>query len=153
MSYKVEVKELKPQPMVSVRGSCRVAEIGPILKEILLEVFYYLDKGGVKPSGPPFTRYHHYDGTNCEIEAGFPVPEPQEGEGRIEPGELPGGSAAATIHVGPYEMLPDAHDALDAWMNENGRRSRGPQWECYITDPGKEPDPWKRETELLWPID
>jgi effector-binding domain-containing protein len=153
MSYKIEVKELNPQPMVSVRTKCRVAEIGPVLKKILLEAFHYLDKRGVKASGPPFTRYHSYDGTNCEIEAGFPVAEAQQGEGRIEAGELPGGAVASTVHVGPYEMLPDAHDAIDAWMSENGKKSRGPQWERYLTDPGGEPDPWKRETELLWPID
>lgn len=153
MSYEVEVKELEPQPMMSIRTRCRVAEIGAVLREALIDVFRYLDKRGIRPNGPPFTRYHSYDGSYCEIEAGFPVPRAEEGEGKIEAGELPGGAAASTVHVGPYEMLPDAHDAIDAWMSKNGKKSRGPQWECYLTDPGKEPDPWKRQTELLWPIE
>ena len=97
MSYEIEVKELKPQPMLSIRKKCKVAEIGPTLKEILPKVFYHLDKNGVKPSGPPFTRYHSYDGTNCEIEAGFPVPKPQPGQGQIAAGELPGGPLASTV--------------------------------------------------------
>jgi len=153
MAYEIELKELKPQPMVSIRTSCKVAEIGPVLAELLPEVFYYLDKRGVRPAGPPFTRYHSYDGTNCEIEAGMPVAEPQPGEGRITAGELPGGTVAVTVHVGPYEELPVAHDAIDAWLKENGKKSRGPQWESYVTDPGKEPDPHKRQTELLWPVE
>ena len=153
MAYEIVLKEIEPQAMVSIRTSCKVGEIGPVLAEILPEVFYYLDKRGVRPCGPPFTRYHSYDGTKCEIEAGMPVAEPQPGEGRITAGELPGGTVAATVHVGPYEELPGAHDALDAWLKENGKKSRGPQWESYITDPGKEPDPHKRQTELLWPVE
>lgn len=153
MSYEITVKELKPQPILSIRTKCRVAEIGPVLKEILPEVFSYLDKRGVRPSGPPFTRYHSYDGTQCELEAGFPVAELQSGEGNITAGELPGGAIASTVHVGPYEQLPNAHDAIDAWIHENKKNSRGPQWESYVTDPGREPDPFKRETELLWPIE
>ena len=153
MAYEVELKDLKPQPMVSIRTSCKVAEIGPVLGEILPEVFHYLDKRGVRPAGPPFTRYHSFDGTNCEIEAGMPVAEPQPDEGRITAGELPGGPTATTVHVGPYEDLPSAHDALDAWLKANGKKSRGPQWESYVTDPGEEPDPQKRQTELLWPVE
>ena len=38
-------------------------------------------------------------------------------------------------------------------MKKNGRQSRGAQWESYWTDPGEEPDPFKRKTELLWPIE
>jgi effector-binding domain-containing protein len=153
MAYEIELKELNPQPMMSIRTSCRVAEIGPVLAEILPEVFYYLDKLGVRPAGPPFTRYHSFDGTLCEIEAGMPVSEPQQSEGRVVAGELPGGAVAATVHVGPYEDLPAAHDAIDAWIKENGKKSRGPQWESYLTDPGEEPDPQKRETELMWPVE
>jgi effector-binding domain-containing protein len=153
MAYDIELKELDPQPMVSIRTTCRVAEIGPVLKEILPEVFYYLDKLGVRPSGPPFTRYHSFDGTACEIEAGFPVAEPMTGQGRVVAGELPGGTVASAVHVGPYEDLPRAHDAIDVWIREQGKKSRGPQWETYWTDPGQEPDPRKRKTELLWPVE
>ncbi len=153
MQDNMEDKELGPQPILSVRTKCKVAEIGPVLKEILPEVFYHLDKRGVRPNGPPFTRYHSYDGTDCEIEAGFPVADPQPAEGRITAGELPGGEVASTVHLGPYEMLPQAHDALDDWIKQAGKKSRGSQWEMYWTDPGEEPDPWKRKTELVWPIE
>lgn len=153
MKYKIEVKEMEPQAIMSIRVRCKVAEIGPALQEILPEVFYHLDKCGVRPVGPPFTRYHSFDGIDCEIEGGFAVAEPQREEGRITAGELPGGEVVSTIHVGPYEMLPQAHDALDEWMRANGRKSRSPQWEVYWTDPGQEADPWKRRTELVWPIE
>ena len=59
---------------------------------------------------------------------------------------------ATTVHMGPYDRLPDAHDALHVWLRENARDSAGPQWEVYWTDPGLEPDPSKWKTELMWPI-
>lgn len=152
MEYEIELQEIEPQPVVSIRTTCKPAEIGPILGEILPEVFVYLDRNGIRPVGPPFTRYHGYTEENVDLEGGFPVAKPQPGAGRIESGELPGGTVARTIHLGAYEKLPEAHDALHRWIKEAGKEPVGPQWECYVTDPGKEPDPAKRKTELLWPV-
>jgi len=152
MSYEVTVKKLDPQPVVSIRTTCHAAEIGATLSEILPEVFSYLRKQGLYPSGPPFTRYHGFSETQVDIEGGMPVAAAVSGEGRIEGGELPGGEAATTVHMGPYEKLPEAHDALHLWMREEKKEPAGPQWEYYWTDPGKEPDASKRKTELVWPI-
>lgn len=152
MSYEIELQDVEPQPVLSIKTKCKIAEIGPIINQILPEVYTYLETHGVKPIGPPFTRYHGMVDDDVELECGFPVAESQPGEGRIELGELPGGTVARTMHVGPYEDLPKAHDALDSWIKETGKESAGLQWERYWTDPGKEPDPAKQETELLWPV-
>jgi effector-binding domain-containing protein len=152
MPYEITVKELAPQPMVSIRTTCHAAVIGSTLAEILPEVFRYIRENDVYPCGPPFTRYHGFSDTEVDIEGGMPVKTPLPGKARIRAGELPGGRVATTIHIGPYERLPEAHDALHAWMREQEVEPAGPQWECYISDPGKEPDPNKRQTELVWPI-
>lgn len=152
MSYDIEEKEVEPQPMVSIRATCRAAEIGPTLQEILPEVHAYVMRKGVEPSGPPFTRFHSYDNGYADIESGLPVASPIEGEGRIIAGELPGGIVVSTIHTGPYGKLPEAHDALHTWMRERNKVSAGAQWEYYITNPGEEQDSSKFQTELVWPI-
>lgn len=152
MSYEVVVKEVNAQPIVSIRIKCHVAMIGSELAEILPEVFRYLRENDVWPSGPPFTRYHGFSEAEVDIEGGMPVPAPLAGSGRIAAGELPGGKVATTIHTGPYEKLPEAHDALHAWMKDQQIDPAGAQWEYYLTDPGKEPDPSKRQTELVLPI-
>jgi effector-binding domain-containing protein len=152
MSYEIIVKEVDAQPIVSIRTRCHAAVIGSTLAEILPEVFSYLRENDVWPSGPPFTRYHGFTETEVEIEGGMPVASPLAGAGRIVAGELPGGRVATTIHTGPYEKLPEAHDALHIWMREKKVDPAGAQWEHYLTDPGKEPDPHKRQTELVWPI-
>lgn len=152
MAYEIVVKELEPQPIVSIRTRCHAAEIGATLAAILPEVWAYLRKQNVYPIGPPFTRYHGYTENQVDIEGGMPVARALPGEGRVVAGELPGGTVATTVHLGPYEKLPEAHDALHLWIKENAKETAGPQWELYWTDPGKEPDPAKRRTELIWPI-
>ncbi len=113
----------------------------------------YLEKQGVKPTGPPFTRYHSTsDIQNLELEAGFTVSAPLAGEGRVVPGLLPGGDVIATDHFGRYEDLPNAGAALDAWLGAHRRTAAGPNWEYYWTDPGAEPDPAKWRTEVLKPL-
>ena len=87
-----------------------------------------------------------------DIEGGLPVASPLPSEGRIVSGTLPAGDVATTIHLGPYDRLPEAHDALHTWLSEHRKNSAGPQWEVYWTDPGLEPDPSKWKTELMWPI-
>jgi effector-binding domain-containing protein len=153
MEYDIELREIKAQHTLSVRTKCKPAEIGPILAEILRDVWKLIRKNGAFPSGPPFTRYHGYHDPETDLEAGFPVAQPLTGEGTVLAGELPGGTVAFTTHRGPYEKLPEAHDALDKWISDNGKSSSGAQWECYIDDPGKEPDPAKRRTELYWPVE
>jgi effector-binding domain-containing protein len=152
MPYRIDTKEVKPQPVVSARVNCRVGEVGPLLKQSLLQVHAHLEKHGARPSGPPFTRYHGYTGTQVDLEVGFPVSAPvPAGEG-INAGELPGGTVAFTVHVGPYQDLPKAHDAMDAWLREKGKVSRGDQWEYYWTVPDEWTDRSTFKTELLWPV-
>ena len=101
---------------MSIRTQCHVAELGAMLSEILPEVWRYIRKSGVAPSGPPFTRYHGFDNDRVDIEGGLPVPTPLPGEVASSPGSLPGGPVATTVHLGPYDRLPDAHDALHVWL-------------------------------------
>ncbi len=152
MSYQVEIKKVPEQHVISIRTQCHVAELGATLSEILPEVWRYIRNSGVTPSGPPFTRYHGFSDDRVDIEGGLPVPAPLPGEGRIAAGKLPGGQVATMLHRGPYDRLPDAHDALHGWIEENKKDPAGPQWEVYLTDPGLEPNPENWKTELMWPI-
>jgi effector-binding domain-containing protein len=152
MPYQVEIRKIPEQHVMSIRTQCHVAELGAILSEILPEVWRYIRNNGGTPAGPPFTRYHGFSEDRVDIEGGLPVASPLPGEGRIIAGVLPGGSVATTVHMGPYDRLPHAHDALHEWIEANKKVSAGSQWEVYWTDPGLEPNPEKWKTELVWPI-
>ena len=127
LAYDIEIKNMTPQPMVSIRTKCDRGDIGPTLGEILPEVWKYLRRQGLFPSGPPFTLYHGWDEELADIEGGMPVESPIEGEGRITAGEIPGGRVVSTIHVGPYEKLVEAYDALHVWVEKNEQEIAGIQ--------------------------
>jgi effector-binding domain-containing protein len=43
----------------------------------------------------------------------------------------PAGTVASTIHMGAYDQLKGAHDAIHRWVRENGKRIAGQSWEVY----------------------
>lgn len=148
----IKTTKLKPQSTASIRVTTEPARIGEVFDEVFPEVASYLEGMGAGPAGPPFARFFDYTEDEADFEAGFPVSEPVPGEGRIAAGELAGGLAAVTTHVGPYEGLQDTHAAIGEWVLANGHDPSGPVWEVYVTDPREEPDPSKRRTEVVWPL-
>lgn len=153
MAYEIEEKDVQPQPVVSIRATIRELDIGSVLGEMITALWLYLVKVGVHPAGMPFARYHQFHERTVDLEAGIPVAEPVSGEGQIVAGELPGCRVAATWHVGPYERLPEAYQALEAWLRENKRKLAGVPWEVYWAGPVEVQDPSQWETEVLWPIE
>jgi effector-binding domain-containing protein len=153
MDYEIEVKNVSPQPVVSIRTKCKPGAIKETLSDLLPSSFTHVMARGKHPAGPPFTRFHRFTPEEVELEGGCPVTEHVDGDGRVEAGELPGGEVAATVHVGPYETLSEAYAALEEWVKLNGRRQKGAPWEVYWSDPGQETDPGRWKTEILMPIE
>jgi effector-binding domain-containing protein len=153
MTYEVTVRNVDAQPVASVRVTIKPAEIGDTLGGLLAQIRQYLQGQGIAPAGPPFSRSHTYSSEAVDLEAGYPVEQPVDGEGRIAASQLPGGPVAATWHMGPYNKIQRAYDALGAWMAEQDREPSGAPWEVYWTGPGAEPDSAKWKTEIVWPID
>src|SRR5437667_913159 len=116
MDYDVRVKEIEARPTVVIRTETAPKSLGETFAELLPEVSAYLDAKGVQSAGPAFGRFFDYTKDRVDMEAGFPVASPGEGEGRVEPSELPGGRVGVALHVGPYTALPHAYEAMTAWM-------------------------------------
>jgi effector-binding domain-containing protein len=152
MTYEIEVRELQPQPVVAVRVSVPVEAIPTVMGEIFDELFAYVGRAGLIPAGMPYARYHSFGAEEVDMEVGAPLATPAQGEGRVVSGELPGGPVAATLHVGPYDGIAAAYDAIAAWMHERGSDPAGAPWEAYCTDPSEVADPAEYRTEVFWPI-
>jgi effector-binding domain-containing protein len=152
LPYPIKTTKLKPQPTATIRVTTEPSRIGEAFRELLPEVSSYLEGIGASPAGPPFARFFDYNEDEADFEAGFTLPEPVPGEGRIGAGELPGGRAAVTTYVGPYEALQEAHEEIGAWVLANEHDPAGPVWEVYVTGPLDEPDAAKWRTELVWPL-
>ncbi len=147
MGYEIRIKKLQRQDTAVVHASCGLEEIGEVLSGIFSEVMAHILASGVQPAGGAFGRYEPVQ-AGFRVEAGFTVTAPVVAAGRVEPGELPGGEAATCLHVGPYEGVAEAYEAVESWMREQGREASGPAWEVYLTGPEAQPP----QTEVFFPL-
>jgi len=152
VSHAVTRKTLEEAPVLFARRRAALAEIPAALAELLPAVFAAATETGAAIAGPPFCRYRDMDSDALTLEAGLPLAAPAAGRGEIEAGALRPGPAATTLHVGPYDELPQAHAAVQAWIAEQGLTPADAPWEVYLTDPGQVPDPAEWQTEVIWPV-
>lgn len=146
MTYEVSVEQISATPAAVVAGRIPHDEVADFLGRAFGTVMAAVPGSAV--TGPPFARYEVTD-DGFSIEAGFPVlPGTQAGDG-VRLIELPGGTAARTMHVGPYDQVVGAYQAIEAWFGENGRRPTGAPWETYFDEPGVE----RPRTLVTWPCE
>lgn len=107
---------------------------------------------GVDIVGPPFGFYPETPTETVRIEAGFPVSAPATTVGDAHPLVLPGGRVVQAVHVGPFETMETTYSELEAWMTEQHLEPSTGMWECYLSDPGSEPDQARWQTLIVWPI-
>ncbi len=165
MTYSIKRMELAPQPVLVIRRRVKSSEIGPALAEFLPSVFKHAQQTGAAIAGQPFTRYVEWGPGLVTIEAGFPVvasgdnsndggsaSDDASGGPEIVADCLPGGPVATVTHSGPYEKLPEAHAAIQQWIEAQGLLTAGPPWETYTTDPADYPNPQDWKTDVFWPL-
>ena len=155
----VDLLHLEPQPVLSIRSTVKVADLGNVMGESIPALLAYLKQSGAQPTGPVFVRYHTFGEIETDLEIGVPVVEQVAGQGAIAAGSLPGGPAIATWHVGPHSELRDAYARINTWPIEHGREPDGPAWEVYYwIDPtqasggGSQDDPSTWRTQLVQPL-
>jgi effector-binding domain-containing protein len=84
-----------------------------------------------------------------DVEVGVLLDRPCPLSGRVRVSALPAGTAATTVHRGPFGDFGPAHDAVVRWCTEHGRRRTGTRWEIYGPH---DDDPAKQRTEVYWLI-
>ena len=129
----------------------RPEEIGPKAGEAFGRVSYHLARAGVPVVGPAVSCYT-MGPQEFEVASGFVVGEGAEPGDGVEVDQLPSCEVATTTHVGPYEELPKAYDAIHAAVAAHGRRlaEDGIMWEEYWSPPGTPPE--QTRTVVCWPV-
>jgi effector-binding domain-containing protein len=98
----------------------------------------------------PFARYNRLADGRFEVEAGFPVANPVPGDGRIMPSHIPAGPAISLCHVGPYDSMEPAYQAVNDWLEANDAEAVGPPWEVYTSEPSEDPSTYR--TQVVQPF-
>ncbi len=150
MSYECVLKQQPAQPALTVRTHAPVQDLPKLFGRVYGEIMQYLGELGEQPAGMPFAAYHTMDMQNLDIEVGFPVAREIAGKGEFQASEFPGGRLASVIHIGPYEQLSLAYDALALWVKEQGYEPTGVSFELYYSEP--ETPPHEIRTEILFPL-
>jgi effector-binding domain-containing protein len=81
------------------------------------------------------------------VEVGVLLDRPCPLSGRVRASALPAGTAATTVHRGPFGDVGAAHDAVVRWCAEHGHRRTGTRWEIYGPH---DDDPARQWTEVYW---
>jgi effector-binding domain-containing protein len=151
--YEITERVLVETPTAVVRHRLEVPEIAAWMGPAFGRVMRTVAAAGLTISGMPFARYLRVDGAAAcfDVEAGFPVaqPLPRRADDDVEPSTLPGGPAAVTVHVGPYDAMEPAYEAVESWIAGRGGTPDGPPWECYLSEPSGDPATWR--TEVVQP--
>src|SRR2546423_14895036 len=124
MNCQVVTKAVSAQRLAAVRRRALSRDVGRIWKPALALVGDFLRRHeGLRADGHNCFFYHHPAQRDAamDIEFGVQVIRPFEGEGEVICTETPAGEVAMTTHVGSYDQLAAAYDAIHAWRAATGR--------------------------------
>ncbi|HEX2849696.1 MAG TPA: GyrI-like domain-containing protein, partial [Acidimicrobiales bacterium] len=154
MTYEISTVHLDEQPVAVVSARVDVAGIGEWIGRAIGDVMAAVAAAGGAIAGPPFARYHLVSPGHFDVTAGFPLaaPLPQAAAGtgsRVKASTLPGGEAATVWHIGPYDAMVPAYEAIGAWLGEKHLDADGDAWEVYFSEPTTPPATWR--TQIVQP--
>jgi len=122
--------QLKERYALVVRAESAPEQLDAALEAALPALFDHVIALGPECPGRPFLRYLGFTAEGrMQIEAGIQTRDPMPSGAQIESIVLPAGEAAmADVRGGSAELMR-AHEALDQWMEQHGRRPAGPREE------------------------
>ena len=142
MDHDVKVQHREAALVLAKRQPVRLSDIGWTLGAAFGEAYGHLGAHGGVPNGPPFVIYHGLPAGNepFDIEVCAPVKHSVDPPSGWALTELPGGTFASLLHVGPYDSVRKGYDTLLAWLATNDLVVAGPPREVYLSDPLTPPE-------------
>ena len=135
MTYQIVAADLQEQQVACMHSRILPSEIPTFLTTAYSRVPAASAQQGLRLDGPPYARHRFEEDGTIDVEAGFPVSGVMVPSGDVGPGTLPGGHVITTLHVGAYDRVAGAYDALETYLSKNGYESAGAAWECYLDEP------------------
>lgn len=132
-------KSLPATHYIYVPRQCPAPEIASAMGSGFGEVFGFVGEAGVMPLSMPMSLYPAMPAAEVSFHAAVMVSAEDAAKvtGNIMAAELPAGEVMMVTHVGPYDKMYEAHQALWAHMEAEGIPAAMPVFEVYIDDPGQ----------------
>lgn len=148
MQYEFEIKIIELITVATMSYKGLATQAGKYFPNVFKSI-----KG--KANGVPFICYHSMDKTTGigEMELCVPTPEtPNRNDITIK--ELPAVKALCITHIGAYDTLPLAYEAMHSYIKKHNFTTKLPWREVFIKGPGMlfKGNPNKYITELVFPL-
>lgn len=148
MKYEVEIRDIEPIRVAFVKYKGVVSEASKVFPNVFKAI-----QG--KVNGTLFFCYYVMDQKSkiAEMELCVPTAETPHGNG-ISVKEMPRIKAICVTHIGSYETINYAYEAIEHYAHENNITLQFPFREVYIKGPGMifKGNPDKYITEILFPL-
>lgn len=149
---------IKKQLILYVKDSAKSSaginrKLASIYKKILPQV---ARENKISLIGSPMAWYKS-QGTPFFFEAGYMVSSKpvKKLPARVFTKTIGGDSAVVAHFYGPYDILNSGYQALKEWMKSNRKKSAGPPYEIYVSDPfatdADKKDLYKTRTDIFFP--
>ena len=149
-----------PQPYVFIARTLAMKDLNGAMRHAFAELRRWCERSHADPAGPPFVRYAVVDMPDAlQVEFALPSATPSSDAGTLERGLLPAGEYAQIGFKGHFQHLVDVNAMLIGWARFKGidldmkRAPAGDEFasriEIYKTNPDREPDPRRWESEFL----
>jgi|GEM_PF-2397797 len=147
-------------PYVGIASTETLQSMATLFPRLMPKLGAYIGSHHLKPAGAPFIKYDFVNmPSKLRVELGMPLAKPAQPSTGIVVGALPAGRYAEITHFGDYSELVKSNSTLQAWCASHHCKFKmkpGPQWEfasrfeSYETDPSRQPDHSKWQTDVFY---
>jgi effector-binding domain-containing protein len=141
MEHDVRLEQLGSCPLAVVRRRASSHELAKVVPDACGLVWGVVRAQKIAGAGRHVAIY--WDG-QINLEVGVELEAPFAGHGEVVGSATPAGAVATATHLGPYNRLHEAHQAIRQSCADQGHELAGPNWEIYghwldewNTDPAK----------------
>jgi effector-binding domain-containing protein len=146
----VQFQRLDSIPLAVVKRQAQAADLPRLVPQCCGLVWNVVRAQRV-PAGRHVAIY--WDDT-IRVEVGVELQGPFADDGEVVRSATPAGLVAFATHLGPYQGLRAAHDAVKTWCRANGHKLKGPSWEIYGHWLSEwDSDPSKIRTDVFWLVE
>jgi effector-binding domain-containing protein len=128
VDYEVKLAQVESRRTAVVAATTTWQDFPALWGQLLGEVWECLRAGGIYRGCRNIMLYLD---SVPNVEIGVLLDQPCPLTGRVVTSSLPSGTAAMTVHRGPFGDVGAAHDAVLGWCAAHGHRPNGTRWEIY----------------------
>ena len=153
MDYPITTRDVPDQLVVFVRGLTTREELPAFLGAAFDRIIGELTHHGSAPNGETLVIHHEFGPDRIDCEGCVPVAPDAVVSGELWRRIVPAATVAETLHVGPYDGLARAYDAVAAWIRDHGLTEAGPARERCLEGPGEEVPEADYRTRIAFPVE